>query len=294
MELIRGEMMYRNLAILLALTVCIESQAADGIPVSDVTLTYIDSITYSCERAGIVLIAPEEGDIVKLEDVILRLNDAIPQARLAIAQAEADSDHEVKVAQKQAEAAAAEYDAARSANNVSTPQNPAFSKTHTKRIRLNAEAAIEQTKLAEHQQTVNGLNRDLAQAELESYWVIAKAGGVVTRVFKRPGEGVQQGEATVQVVNTERLRIEGFVKVDTGVVTKGMPVVVTIGIPQADGSVENRDFTGKLGFVDVTVQELSKQVRVWADIQNEGSVLREGLPCKMVVTPQAAAAFPAN
>ena len=46
-------------------------------------------------------------------------------------------------------------------------------------------------------------------------------------------------------------------------------------LPEA---VRNRTFEGKIGFIDVTANLTTHQVRIWAEVPNEGNMLVAGLP----------------
>ena len=254
------------------------------IDVKDTLTSFPDRIDYSCERPGVLIEVPELGDIVEPETIIVRLNDAVPQAVLKVAEARAESDIEIEVAKKSAEAAELEYDAALEANRYANTQHGAFTKTHIDRLKANFEAANLQTNQAEHEKVINGLTADQARAELATYHVTTDAGGVVTKVYKHKGEGVQTGEAVVQVVNTSRLRIEGNVSpADSFRIKPGMAVIAIVEFPIGNGT-EEREYSGKLRFVDVNTSSVREgKVSISADIENNDGMLREGVTATMYV-----------
>ncbi len=261
--------------------------AADEIAVKDCRTTFVNRATLSTERVGVIAEVAREGDRVEKGEIVIRLRDDVPRANLKIAQARAENETQILVAQKAALAAAAEHDAAVEANQISSVSNPAFPPTHMTRLRLNAEAALLEIDSAKHERRLNELLQEQAQAELQSYWVVSKMDGHVTRVFKREGEGIQQSESIIQVVNTDSMRIEGYVRVaDSTLVEKGMPVRVTFSLPRNGGEPELATETGTLGFVDVSVQTLSGVVRVWAEIDNRSGRYREGIPATMTIIPE--------
>ncbi len=273
---------------ILILTAASEIQADDAIPVRDCQTSFVNRATLSSERAGVIAFVPREGDFIEKDDTVIRLSDSVPRANLKVAEARANNETQILVAAKSALAAAAEYDAAVEANKISSGTNPAFPPTHMTRLRLNAEAAQLEIEAARHEKMLNRLLAEQAQAELQSYWVNAQMNGLVTRVFKREGEGVQQGESIIQVVNTDSIRIEGYVSVkDANLVQVGMPVRVQFEIPNAQGTQKFVTETGTLGFVDVSVQTLSEVVRVWAEVDNKSGRLREGLKAEMAILPNA-------
>ncbi|MCA9000108.1 MAG: HlyD family efflux transporter periplasmic adaptor subunit [Planctomycetaceae bacterium] len=269
------------------------AQTPDRIPVQDSRAAFVDRVTFSCERTGVLIEVPEEGDKVTEGDIVVRLNDSVPQANLAAAQARTKvSEVEISVAEKTAKAAALEHDAAVEANRIpGSSGSPAFPKTHMDRLRLNAEAAGLQVDQKRREKEVNELTAAQALAELETFWIRSHFSGIVTKVIKRRGEGVQQGESIVEVVNTDRLRIEGYVSVENiQDIKPGMPVKVTVQLVGRDDLSSTREYDGKLGYVDVSVQQLAERVRVWAEIDNTNGWLREGLNVQMVILNDKSAA----
>ena len=59
-------------------------------------------------------------------------------------------------------------------------------------------------------------------------------------------------------------------------------------LPNLELEEERREFKGKLVFVDVGVEPVSGQMRVWAEIPNPDGLLRAGLPARMTILDQAA------
>ncbi|WP_197440732.1 efflux RND transporter periplasmic adaptor subunit [Thalassoglobus neptunius] len=257
---------------------------AEEVSVKDCRLSFVNRTTYSTQRPGVVAYVPREGAIIDATKVVVKLQDEVAAANLKLAEARASTDIEIQSARKSALAAAAEYDAAVEANRISSASNPVYPSTHMTRLRLDAEAAQLQVEKARYEQHLNLLAAEQARAELGTYHVYAKDKGLVTRVFKRIGEGVQQGESIVQVVNTETMRIEGFVDVEAvEKVRVGMPVRVTFQVPGSNSMKASKPYTGQLGFVDVSVQNLSRNVRVWAEVSNPDGLLREGLDPTMAI-----------
>lgn len=268
----------------MSVTGAVNAQTPEAVPVQDCRTSFVDRVTLSCERTGVIAEVPDEGTILSAGQIVVRLNDNVPRATLAAAQGRAlVSEVEIGVAEKTAMAAALEHDAALEANRFTRPDNPSFPKTHIDRLRLNAEAASLQVEQRRREKNVNELSAAQAQAELEAFWIRSSFGGLVTKVLKRRGEGVQQSESIIEVVNTDRLRVEGYVSVENSTrIEVGMPVKVTFQMAGGEKPM-SREFSGKLGFVDVSIQPLSQKVRVWAEIDNTSKWLREGLTADMVI-----------
>lgn len=256
--------------------------------------SFVDRVRFSVDRVGVIAFVPKEGDHVQAGDTVVRLKDEVPQAALAVAQAKADNDADIRSAEKMAQASALEYEAAVEANRRAGTSVDAYPPTHVARLLLNSESYALKVKQAEHEKRVNQLTARQVQAELDTYHAISDISGIVTEVLKHVGEGVQQGEAIIQVVNTDRMRVEGYVSIENSFRIKpGMPVKVTLNLPASAGTLATHEFTGKLGYIDVSVHTLSDRVRVWAEIENLSGQLREGLEATMVILaspPESAAA----
>ena len=283
-----------SIGFTLVLLATLNSQlfAEEEIPVQDCRTSFVHRATLSSERVGIIAVVPREGDVIDKDETVIRLRDDVSRAMLKVAQTRAANGTQIEIAETSALVATAEYDAALKANQVSSDSNPAFPPTHMTRLRLSAEAARLEVEAAKHEKALNALLAKQAQAELQTYRVIAPMNGLVTQVFKRAGEGVQQGESIIQVVNTETMRIEGYVTAENAnSIHVGMPVRVRFEF--SDDKMERKHVTemGTLGFVDVSVQTLSGVVRVWTEVDNQGGRLREGLKATMTILsmPKASA-----
>ncbi|WP_437203698.1 efflux RND transporter periplasmic adaptor subunit [Planctomicrobium sp. SH664] len=250
--------------------------------------SFVEKVTFSTDRTGVLLTVREEGETVKPQEIVIRLKDEVPVAQLAVATAKAESDADIHAAVKAAEAARVEAEAARDANRKSPANSPAFPLIQVQKLQLNAEAADLKIEQAKTEKRVNELMRDQAAAELATFRIHSGIGGMVTHAYKRPGEGVQQGEPVLQVVNTDRLRVEGYVNdVDVFQLKVGQPVTVTLDVPDSATELKQKKFGGKLGFIDVSIQPLGKVIRVWAEIDNSEGLLREGLKGTMTIDTAA-------
>jgi multidrug resistance efflux pump len=141
-----------------------------------------------------------------------------------------------------------------------------------------------QIEQARHRQAIAVLKRDEAAAQLKSFSVIAPFVGTVSKVLKHKGEAVRQGEPVLEMVNTRRVRVEGFLDVSNRrFVTPGTTVrvepEVSVGNPTAAPAV------GKIVFVDSVVQPVTQQVRIWADVENADELLLPGLTAVMTISP---------
>lgn len=257
-----------------------ESTSGVRISVSNPVTQFVDVITFSTERAGTLAFVPREGARIRPTDLVIRLKDEVPAAVLKVATARAEATGEIEVAEKGAASAWLEYESAVKAAKL-VPD--AYPETHINRLKLNAEGADARVRQARELKLEHQLSREQAAAELETYRVQSHIGGLVTFLHRRQGEGVQQGEPIVEVVNTDVIRVSGSVDLaDSFRLQPGMPVEVraVINIPGREPLVFTQ--TGELGFVDVKAAAF-EDVRVWAEIPNPEGRLKEGMQVSMEI-----------
>lgn len=257
-----------------------------------------DEAVLASDRPGILeFVEPEEGAEVKKGQQVAGLKDEVAVAALKVAEETAKNDIETRYAQAAAAVAEQEYRKSIQANKRTKDAIP---EVEVERLRLSAERARLQIEKAEMDREVARLQAEEKAAELATYQVICPIDGVVTRVMKHDGEAVQQGDPILQIVRTDTVRVEGYVHVADALRMKvGSPVRVRLGGESLDVSrlpegVRDRTFEGKIGFIDVTANLTTHQVRIWAEVPNEGNTLVAGLPVEMEVAPAGDAATAAT
>lgn len=246
-----------------------------------------DEATLASDRPGILgFVEPDEGDQVTAGQQVAGLKDAVAKAALAVAARTAESDVDIRYAEKAA-AVAVEVLRKSEQANVQNPGN--VPQVQISQLRLDAERAKLQIEKAEFDRGIAELERDQAAAELETYQIVSPLDGIVTEVLKHAGEAVQQGDPILRVVRTDVVRVEGDVSVaDAFRVQPGDSVKVRLDSSKLQGlpkELADREFEGKIGFVDPTAKLVSNTVRVWATVPNEGNFLKAGLPAVMEITP---------
>lgn len=271
-----------------SLIVCLlaSTLTASEIPVADCRTEFIDRITFSTERTGVIKDVPREGAMIEPGDVVIQLDDESAQAALRVAEVKAETDIDIRVAEKAAEAARVEYDLALDANQDLADQgvDVAYNAKQITRLRLTWEANALKVDQAKHEKRVAELERDRYQAELKTYRVKSDIRGLVTKLHKHRGEGVQYSESVVEVVRTDLIRVEGFINAaDIHKIKVGNPIRVEFDIPGRSQTEDPLVYEGKLGFIDVSIRNLAKAVRVWAEIDNLDGQLREGLDADMTI-----------
>lgn len=248
----------------------------------------IDQKTLGSDRIGILeFVEPKEGDIIEAGKQIAGLKDEIVKASLAVAEKEASNNVEIRYAKAATEVAWAELEKARDANRR---VRGTFPDIEVQRLQLTAEKTKLQIEQAEHQLAIALLKVEEARAALDTYRVIAPIGGIVTKVYKTKGEAVQQGEPILDMVNTDRVRVEGYVNIEAvWQVQAGDPVKLRLNIPDVDLEVEKEEFEGKVVFIDVVAEPLTQRVRVWAEVENRNNILKAGLTADAVILPTSTA-----
>jgi len=259
-------------------------QTGDTIQLPKCRVKLIDEVVLASDQPGIVAyIEPKEGDEVRAGQTIARLRDAVAAAVFARVAKEADNDVEIRYSKKAADVALTEFKASEETNKLVPTAVPSI---EIDRLRLTWERSVLQIEQAENQQVINGLLRDEKGAELKRYKIEAPFDGVVTRVFKSEGEALRQGDPILELKNTDRVRIEGQVGIrDVWRVRPGARVEVRLDIPEVDLDIEKETFPGRVSFVDVTVQPVTKMTRIWADVANKKNLLRAGLTATMTIFP---------
>lgn len=256
----------------------------ESVEVKNARVMLIDRVTLASPRAGVLaFVEAREGDAVDVKQVIASLDAEVAKASLMIARHRAASTVDRRFAKKVIDLSQAEYDKAKQAN-VNLVGGGVFTDIDLQRLKLTVEKSSLQQEQAESEARVNLLTVDQLTAELNTYAVVTPFGGTVTKVHRSKGEAVALGDPIVEIVNLHRVRVEGFIGVQDGLRVKpGSTVVVRLDLPNVELEEEQHEFKGKLVFVDVGVEPVSSQIRVWAEVPNPDGLLRAGLPARMTI-----------
>lgn len=243
---------------------------------------YLEQATVASERPGIVAtIGPREGDRVLTGDRLVQLRDDVTRAQLATITLQANSDVKIRGARKAQQVAAAEYEIALEAIREKPRSVP---KTELNKLQLASEKGLLDIEEATLENDFAKLKKKETEAELRTFLIAAPFDGFVVKVLKSRGEAVQQGDPILELVNPARLKVEGYVPLDIAEQLKpGMPVEA---IRTANDAVPNEAelARGVLVFVDVGVEPVSGQVRVWAEVEGSSGILRAGVPATLLVS----------
>jgi len=243
--------------------------------VPDCSIKLINEVILSAERPGILgEIKVLEGDRVEEGALLARIRDEAPRAAFEVARKEAESDIDIRFSRKAAEVARAEYEKAEEANRRNKGTVP---EVEVRRALLAAEKATLEIEKAQHMREINGLKRDEAGVQVQICRIEAPFSGFISKVYLTRGATVRQGDPVIELVSTDRVKVEGYVPLEQVAALKpGQPVEVEVTARQA-GGVAGQPVAGVLKFVDVKANNANSKVRVWAEIPNEDGRLRAGL-----------------
>lgn len=254
----------------------------DPIEIPDCRVSLITRATLAGERAGVLeSIQVHEGETVEAGELIAQLRDAVPRAALEAADREARNDIDLRYARKASELATLEYS---KALELIRDVPGSHSELDILRLKLAAERSVLQVEQAAHQLEMARLRREEARIALDAYRIKAPHDGIVLQVLKRAGEALHTGEGVVVIANFDRMRVEGFLPVaDSWKVRPGAPVQVTIDLPGRSGNEARARVEGIVTFIDPVINEISQEVRIWAEVENRQHLLRDGMKGTMLI-----------
>lgn len=252
--------------------------------VKNARVMLIERVTLASPRAGVLaFVELREGDSVEARQIVASLDASVAKANLAIARHRASSTVDRRFAKKTIELSQIEYDRARQAN-TNIKGGGVFTEIDLHRLKLTVDKTILQLEQAESDARIQSLTVEQLAAEVNSYAIVAPFAGQVTKVHRIKGEAVALGDPIAEVVNLDRVRVEGFVSVQEGLrIRPGSSVVVRLDLPDIDLPEEHLAMNGKLVFVDAGVEPVTGQIRVWAEVPNPEGILRAGLPARMTI-----------
>jgi multidrug efflux pump subunit AcrA (membrane-fusion protein) len=253
------------------------------------------------EAAVLVELPVREGMVVAKGDVIGRLADDQPRMERkraaaeheqALAKAASDVDERYAVA---AEGAAEK--AYQKAEKSHASVQGAVVEVERDRLRLEWEKTKLQIEQSQLERRLSGLTAAAKQVEVEAAdnaierrLIRSPIDGVVVDVAKHEGEWMQPGDTLAHVVRTDKLRVEGYVKIREALpaAVENRPVTVVV---ELDGG-RREQFQGRIAFVKPVVE--SGDYRVFAEVENRRDggewLLPAGQTAVMTIHLDAAAA----
>jgi multidrug efflux pump subunit AcrA (membrane-fusion protein) len=256
------------------------------------------------EAGALVSVAVADGQFVKQGQLLARIDDRQSQIDKLAAElqrdaalAKAQDDIEVRFSVAAQAVAAAELERAlaierRSPGGV-TQQEIQKLQLAKHRDELQIEKSKLEMKVAKmnadvHQAAVQSADNDVARRQ-----IIAPLEGLVVALLHEKGEWVAAGEAVVQVVRIDRLRVEGLLSAAEYDPAEIANRPVTVDVPLAGGRIGR--FLGKVVFISPLVAA-GNTYRVRAEVENHVEaghpLLRPGMTATMTVGLEGVAQAP--
>jgi multidrug efflux pump subunit AcrA (membrane-fusion protein) len=273
----------RPLLSLLVLWLCSSAHAADqsALVIESVVLAPLHAAEVPAQQVGVLReIVTEDGATVAKGEVLARLDSRqaeldVAKAKLEAAQAAAKANNRVKVDYADKSLAVAQAELKRSEESIEQFAK-SISQSQLDVERLTVEKLTLERQQAEHELELDRLalklkEQELAAAQLKSdlHAVTAPFAGTVVLVRGRIGEWVEVGAPVLRLVAVDKLRAEGFLSVENaGIDLIGREVLFR----RESGSTAR----GRLRFVSPEMDAVSRQVRVWAELDNSAGELRSG------------------
>ena len=266
--------------------------SSNQIEVSSALIKLIEQVDVPAREAGVlVAVKVREGQMVDEGDQLAQIQDA--EARLAAARAKievdiarknAENDVNIRFAKKSAEVAKAEL---RRAQDSIDKYPKSISDTEMDRLRLTVERAVLEVEQAERDFEIAEFTRQIeenehqfAEQKVERRKITAPISGVVVQVSRRRGEWVEPGDMVLRILRIDRLRAEGFLNArDIRHDLEDCQVELAVDLPGKPGT----KYPGKVVFLSPEIDPVNAQLRIWAEIENRGLLLRPGMRAKMTI-----------
>ena len=272
-------------ALLIALLVdlncglpALAQEAARPDPVLDRCLvSLVEEAKVPAREAGVLMeLAVREGDVVRKNDVIAKIDDDQPQMEKRKAQAEYDqalakaqSDVDVQYSEAAEKVAEAEY---KKALESHTKVPGSVTEVERDRLALNekkSELQIDQARLEQRLAALAAQSKEVevlaAENSIGRRLIKSPLDGVVVQVFPHQGEWMQPGDPLARVVRVDKLRIEGYVDSSRFGPDKVRDRPVTVEVMLADDRKET--FKGRI-MVTSPMVESGGDFRVVAEVEN--------------------------
>jgi len=277
-----------------------------GILVEDCMVRYVNKTKVPAESQGkLTELSVEEGSAISEGDVIAIVDDKPARLALNVKEAEeleakisAQNDVNKRDAVNSERIAAAEAETYRQLHEKgATPY------LEMKKKELEAERAQLRIELADvNEDTAMAVYMgkraatEMAQYDIEMRTIRAPFDAFVESRIAQLGEWVQPGSPIVEIVQMDRLRVEGFINAlnYAGQVRKGAPVDVLVVVGGTREQPKTQQFQGQIEYVS-TELDLNKRHRIWVSIPNQrvgdGWLIKPGMDASMRILPGEA---PAN
>jgi RND family efflux transporter MFP subunit len=121
-----------------------------------------------------------------------------------------------------------------------------------------------------------------AEQALEEHIIRAPFSGQILEEFKHEGESVRANEPVVRIGNLDTVRVWAYIPLEYALrVTPGTEIEIE---PRFGNVRTSKRFKGVISSVDQSIQPVAETaVRIYADIDNPGHILKPGLKATMTI-----------
>lgn len=157
-------------------------------------------------------------------------------------------------------------------------------------LRIELADLNENTAMAEY--LAKQIGSELAQSDIEMRTIRAEFDAFVENRYAQLGEWVQPGSPIVEIVQMDRVRVEGYINAFDYAAQwqKGSPVQIAITVGGTPTNPITRDFAGTIEYVSTEI-DIAKRYRIWASLPNqrigEDWLIKPGMSATMRITPMA-------
>ena len=256
-----------------------------------VVLRPLQAAEVPAQQTGLLKkISVEEGQHVQENEILATLDPleahlAVVRARLERAQAEKKANNQISIQYAVKALEVAEAELRRSHESIEKFAK-SISQSQLDVERLTVEKLMLAKLQAEHELALEKFGLQLRQTDLEAAQVVlekhrlrAPFAGTVVLIRGRAGEWVEIGAPVLRLVAVDKLRAEGFLPMEQAsaeLVGKRVTFVSTVGQQSVQA-------TGELRFVCPEMDPVTRQVRVWAALDNTDGAFRPGQQGTMTI-----------
>lgn len=250
------------------------SHSESQVTVRNCTVSFVEHVTLSVDRPGIIgKVLSEEGDHILEGSLMAQLDNKEAATKYELAKLAAKNEIQIRLAEATRQVAEVELKQAELLNR----NQQVITEFEIRRLKLTLDQAELQRNQAIHEQQLKIQEEAVSLAQLKMHDVHAPFAGTVVRVFKHPGESIQQGEPLVELVNSQYLRVEGYIPLQESLKIK---TGQTVTIKLEEGSAPLGQ--GNLHFIDLSVQSVTQEVRIWSKVNNDKGKLTSGQIVTMI------------
>lgn len=272
-----------------------ENTIQSRIEIQGAILKTIESTELAAHVAGVVqALDVHEGDSVEIGQSLGRLQDESVKLKLEQLKSQVEmlkekqsNDIDQRLAEKGKAVAENEYQRALNAN-ARVPDT--YPRNEMDRLKLVADEAGLELERATYLRGMVKYDVESAISEYKQTYelfkrhqITAPMNGIVVSVEKRAGEWVEPGAALLKIVRIDRLRVEGFVRIEQSL----GELVGRSAKVQVETGEQTHAFDGTVTFVSPDANPVNSQVRVFLEVDNSERKIRPGLRVTAVINTES-------